>query len=304
MSVSMFLELAHTITGEYFGNTREIITVTVTGEEMYIATSPSDVAAVYLDTQKLDFDAFIKDVMRDFGCTEETLQKTFDSDGRPKHWMDKTHVDFKLQMHPGDQLRIVESKFLGNIDRLMNWDSISGVSLVQSTGDFKTAFFGDAIFEVAPKVLDDFWAFNLEAWKMHSKYPRFAAPRVFDAKDRSVKASADYLSLPKDQRPKYQRPGACWLFEQLEMGMEEMGVTEATQCGAMLFSLQNLINANAYRQCFWCVAYLLHDITVLEEIKKEIQPAWQSDGVNMAYLLESCPLLASFYEEMLRMNNL
>lgn len=63
---------------------------------LYIATSPSDVAAVYRDTQKLDFDAFIKDVMRDFGCTEKTLDKMFDSDGRPKHWMDKTYDDFKF----------------------------------------------------------------------------------------------------------------------------------------------------------------------------------------------------------------
>lgn len=95
--------------------------------------------------------------------------------------------------------------------------------------------FGDAIFEVAPNVLDDFWTFNLEAWKMHSKYPRFAAPRLFEAKDRSVKAFADYLSLPRDQRP-----GTCWLVEQLEMDMEELGITEMPQCGAMLFSLQNL----------------------------------------------------------------
>lgn len=123
---------------------------------------------------------------------------------------------------------------------------------METNGDFKTislwnwcwsvlseaatqAFFGDAIFEVAPNVLDEFWAFNLEAWKMHSKYPRFATPRVFDAKDRSVKAFANYLSLSKEQRP-----GACWLVEQLEMGMEEMCITKPIQCGAMLFSLQNL----------------------------------------------------------------
>lgn len=223
------------------------------GEDMYITTSPSDVAAVYRDTQKLDFDAFIKDVMRDFGCTDQTLEKMFDDDGRPKHWMDQTHDDFRLQMHPGERLRSVdEGKFLGNIDRLMNWDSISRSSLVGTNGDCKTislwnwcwiilseaatqAFFGDAIFQVAPNALEEIWTFNLEAWKVHSKYPRFAAPGVFDAKDRSVKAFSDYLSLPKEQRP-----GPCWLVEQLEVGMVKMGVTEPTQSGAMLFSLQNL----------------------------------------------------------------
>ncbi|KAI3401886.1 hypothetical protein diail_6445 [Diaporthe ilicicola] len=251
----------------------------------------------------------------------------FDSTGKPKHWMDKTHDDFKFQMHPGDRLKSVEGRFLGNIDRLMNWESISGASLLRSTEHSKTvsmwnwcwivlseaatqAFFGDAIFQVAPNVLDEFWTFNLEAWKMHSKYPRFAAPAAFKAKDRSVKAFSDYLSLPKEQRS-----GACWLVEQLELGIEEMGITgitEPTQCGAMLFSVQNLsrtdekhcrINTNAYRQCFWCAAYLLHDRTLLEQIKREMRPAWKTNTVDMTYLLEKCPLLASFYEEMLRINN-
>lgn len=34
-----------------------------------------------------------------------------------------------------------------------------------------------------------------------------------------------------------------------------------------------------------------------------MQPAWRSDTVDMVYLLDNCPLLASFYEEMLRVNN-
>lgn len=222
------------------------------GEDIYIATSPGDVVAVYRDTQKLDFDAFIKDVMHDFGCTNETLEKMFDSTGKPKHWMDKIHDDFKLQMHPGDRLKSVETQFLGNIDRLMNFDSIPGTCILESTRDSKLvslwswtwivlaeaatqAFFGDGILQVAPSVLDNFWTFNLEAWKIHSKYPTFAAPEAFNALERSVEAFADYLRLPKDQRP-----GACWLVEQLERGMGEMGISEPTQCGAMLFSLQNL----------------------------------------------------------------
>lgn len=219
---------------------------------MYIATSPSDVAAVYRDTQRLDFDAFIKDVMADFGCTKETLEKMFDSTGKPKHWMDKTHDDFKLQMHPGDYLKSVETQFLGNINRMMDFKLISNDCVLDSTRDSKIvslwhwswtvlseaatqAFFGDGIFRVTPNGLDDFWTFNLEAWKIHSKYPKFAAPKAFNALERSIQVFIDYLRLSKEQRP-----GACWLVEQLERGMEELGISEPTQCGAMLFSLQNL----------------------------------------------------------------
>ncbi|KAG8157668.1 hypothetical protein KVR01_012330 [Diaporthe batatas] len=197
----------------------------------------------------------------------------------------------------------------------MNLDSIASSCVLASTKDSKTvslwhwswavlsdaathAFFGDAISKVAPNGLENFWTYNLESWKIHSKYPRFAAPKAFNSLERSIQVFIDYLRLPKQQRP-----GACWLVEQLERGMEELGISEPTQCGAMLFSLQNLINTNAYRQCFWCLAYILHDQALLEQIKKEIQPAWDGRTVDMGYLLNHCPLLASFYEEMLRLNN-
>lgn len=35
----------------------------------------------------------------------------------------------------------------------------------------------------------------------------------------------------------------------------------------------------------------------------ELGPAWKNGTVDMSYLLNNCPLLASFYEEMLRVNN-
>lgn len=51
------------------------------------------------------------------------------------------------------------------------------------------------------------------------------------------------------------------------------------------------------------MAYLLHDMTLFEEIKIETRPAWKNGTVDMSYLLDNCPLLASFNEEMLRVNN-
>lgn len=73
----------------------------------------------------------------------------------------------------------------------------------------------------------------------------------------------------------------------------------------VVFALTNnfRINTNAYRQCFWCLAYLLHDKVLLQQINKETQPAWDGRTVDMTYLLNNCPLLASFYEEVLRMVN-
>jgi cytochrome P450 len=64
------------------------------------------------------------------------------------------------------------------------------------------------------------------------------------------------------------------------------------------------VNTNAYRLCFWCLAYLLHSASLLDSIKQESKPAFQKDGtLDMSFLLDQCPLLSSFYEEILRMTN-
>lgn len=61
-------------------------------------------------------------------------------------------------------------------------------------------------------------------------------------------------------------------------------------------------NSNAYRGCFWALTHLLHDESLLALIREEINPAFTTSSAtpNMAYLLDHCPLLASFYDEVIR----
>ncbi|ROV93123.1 hypothetical protein VSDG_07346 [Cytospora chrysosperma] len=132
---------------EYFGDTREVFSLTVMGEDMYIVTSPTDVLSVYRETKKLDFDGFVKEIMKDFGCTEDTVTKMFDAD------------------------------FLEKINDMLRWDRISGQSVKTFTENSKTVslwkwcgevlvhaatktFFGEAIYRVAPYVVSDFFTFD------------------------------------------------------------------------------------------------------------------------------------------------
>lgn len=55
--------------------------------------------------------------------------------------------------------------------------------------------------------------------------------------------------------------------------------------------------------CFWFLAYLMHDPENLAAITAEIRPAFKNDVLDMAHLLNHCPLLSSFYEEILRIVN-
>ena len=302
---------------EYFGNTREIFSLTVMGEEMYIVTSPADVLAVYKESTKIDFDAIVKGIMGDFGCTDVTISKMFERDGASKHWMDLCHDDFKLQMHPGNRLEVLQNTFLGNIDRSLAWDRIAGPMIVSSTSDSKTislwkwcgavlvdsatrAFFGDAIYRVSPTIVSDFFPFDEEAWKLPYRYPVFAAKTMYTYKRKGEQAFTAYLALPKTSRA-----DASWIVDKMEHGMHKMGITDPAQCAAMLFTLHRLVNSNAYRLCFWCLSHLLFTPSLLATILDEITPAFNRDTntLDLPYLLDHCPQLASFYEEILRVAN-
>ncbi|CAG8959642.1 hypothetical protein HYFRA_00001545 [Hymenoscyphus fraxineus] len=287
------------------------------GQELYIVTSPKDVLSVYKNSKGLDFNPIIKEIMASFGLRASTLDKMFDLDSNGKCWMDTAHGIFKLQMHPGEKLDELQATFLGNIDKSLNWEKLVGPMVLSNSGNeaksvslFKwcgevlvdsatRAFFGDSIFHIDPNLLADFFVFDADSWKLSYQYPYFAAKDMYDAKKKGETAFAKYLALPREQRE-----DASWVTKSIEDGIEGLGIREESQSSPMLFVLFRLINTNAYRLCFWCLAYLLHDKMLLNDITSEIQPAFQSDGsLNMQYLLDSCPLLDSLYEEILRISN-
>ncbi|RYP61048.1 hypothetical protein DL770_009861 [Monosporascus sp. CRB-9-2] len=301
---------------QYVADTLNIWSLTILGEEMYVVSSPNDVLLVYREPIKLDADFAVKDVLADFGVTPDNIAKIFDRNGTPKHWMDYCHEHFKSQMHPGERFNILQEKFLGNIDASLQWDRISGNMLLSNSTTSKTvslwkwchevlvnsatlSFFGKAIYRVCPTIVPDFFIFDADAWKLPYRYPKFAAREMYDAKARGETAFAEFLALPAEERQ-----DASWIVNTIRDGLSGLGVDDPKQCGAMLFSLHRVVNSNAYRLCFWSLAFLLHDPRLLSIIKEEIKPALKDDGgPDMHYLVENCPLLASFYEEILRWTN-
>lgn len=70
----------------------------------------------------------------------------------------------------------------------------------------------------------------------------------------------------------------------------------------MLYEIHS-INANAYKLCFWMLAYLLFDEKLFSTIRAEIEPAFENGTTNLNHLLENCPRLESVYDEILRLSN-
>lgn len=224
------------------------------GEVLYIVTSPADVQTIYKEP-KLSFEAVISEFMAGFGCTQDTLHKMFDKKGQLKSWMDLSHDDLRLQMHPGERFEDLNASFLRNINSWLDWDRIDGFPILPQTPpspDVKTvslwkwcytvlvdsatrSMFGEAIFEAYPDVLENFYSFDEEGWKLPYKLPKFAAKELYRTLARSQAAFADYLAMPAEHRQ-----DSSWIVKRLEDGMHELGVTDPAQCGVMLLSLHRL----------------------------------------------------------------
>ncbi|KAF2712344.1 cytochrome P450 [Pleomassaria siparia CBS 279.74] len=292
--------------------------VTIMGESLYVIPSAEHVQAVYRAPKTLDFDPFIKEMLSKYGITAHTASKMFDTlPGQTKNWMETSIENFKLQMHPGTKLDFVQKKLLSFIDDLLVWDRLRGRMVLEDGEEEKVvslyswsemvivdaqtrAFFDEALYEKCPDLLAHFQIYEDESWKLPMDLPDFATKALRSSKSSIEGGLRQYLQLHKDKRP-----NDSWIITTLCEDMDRLGLEE-TQKVHVLFSFYRVMNANAYKLVFWIITHLLFDPRLMEEIKAEIEPAFRGQehsAPDLDYLFDSCPLLVSTCEEVLRLTN-
>lgn len=224
---------------------REIFSVTVVGEELYIAASADDVNSIYKDTKNLDFDAVIVDLLREFGISKDTLDKLFDaqlSGGRS--WMDRQHDVYREQMHPVGRGSGLAEAVLQQIDESVQWDHVLPPIALHSHGDVSRtvslwkwcahvlveasmhAFFGPSFLRLSPEFVADYLKFDEDYWRLKAKSPKAAAT----TKENCVSALRRWLD-----RPEPERGEACWMVTKVEQEFANMGISDKAQLAALLF---------------------------------------------------------------------
>jgi hypothetical protein len=298
---------------------------------MYVINSPENILAVYKAPKALDFDPFIKVILGKYGITRGTLSKMFNSSpDDSKNWMEISVDNLKLQLHPGEKSDILQEDLLGCIDKTLTWKSLKGRMVVATEGSAKIvslydwcemvivnaqtrAFFDPMIYKVCPDLLLKFQLYEDEAWKLPMDFPDFATISLRGSKDYIEKGFIRYLDIPQEQRP-----DDSWIIRTLCSEMRALGLP-TSQEALILFSIYRVyalcrherpmltrirVNANAFKLVFWVISYILFDQILLAELRAEIEPAF-AGGVSpkLDYLFESCPLLSSTCEEVLRLTN-
>ncbi|KAK1979266.1 cytochrome P450 [Colletotrichum cereale] len=295
---------------------RSIFSVTIMGDELYIATSPADVTAIIKETRSLTFDPIIRLILGEFGMTKESLDALFEPRGKynSRSWMDRQHDVFRSQMHPAtDRGEGLSTRILEYIDQGMQPSLLTDAKLLCAISkggkavslwklcshilvDASTrAFWGDGLLRVASDFVDNYLAFDATYWKRdRSKRP------ADECRQKNLTALEKWLQLPIGERR-----DASWMIRVLEDDYNDIGITDKSQLAAQYFVYHEVINANAFKSCFWLLSHIMFDEKLRADLEKEMLPAIQiQDGqvkVDMHYLLHKCHLLGSAYEEITRL---
>lgn len=218
------------------------------GEKLCVVCSSEDVATIFKNPKLFTFEAFVRDVTLSFGVSPEIVDWMFHAPSESnapqtstspnKHFIDRAHDYYKLQLHPGDKLDILQDKLLTNVDEWLQWKRFSDTFTLESSPDKKTvsllgwcsdvlvssattAVFGKVILQIEPNLPQAIFDFDNENWKLNFKLPRVLAKEMYTAKQKIVDALQEYFRLPKEERS-----GESWIIDVFETEMREMGISD------------------------------------------------------------------------------
>lgn len=229
---------------------------------MCIVTAPSDISAIYKDTENLTFNPFMKEMLRRVGVSSAACEKWIpDSsaagasghrDGPKPSIHEITHVGQKLcrqQLLPGKEFDVLSNTLIKDIEQSLQWHNISSAVTVSSTNGTKRvsllgwcrevlilsatrSFFSDRLLQIDPHLIDSFYTFDADSWKAFFNYPRFLSREMDAGKDRILNALSRYFLLPKDERK-----GESWLIPNLEAEMIKAGINDVAEMAAIVMPL-------------------------------------------------------------------
>ena len=204
---------------------------------------------MYKNIASLTSDEFIRDMMYQFGGSEDGIQKMWQDPSKGIRLLSPNPLHkslarlgeyfYRQQLHPGINLENLQSQFMPNIDKSLSYENISENIIISSTTGEKTvsllgwvrevllysatrSFFGDRLLEIEPHLFQSFFDFDDNSWKLTYHLPHVFAKEMYGAKQQATEALVKYFQTPKDQRP-----GAAWLVQTLETEMRNLGIQES-----------------------------------------------------------------------------
>ncbi|KAI1074866.1 cytochrome P450 [Whalleya microplaca] len=319
----------------YFGYTRQPYALQVAGQKIIIVTNPKQVADIFKDDHNFSFDPFIDLVYRGVGNVSEAANTILWR--KPSEGFVSLHPNPKqnVLVHTGNALLHKQiltpgsmydllGKVLTYIDQGMHWDTFFPTSVISETHEAKVVslhrwcrdvlieaqtrvFFGPYLHELQPNYTTIFDQWDVNSWMITYQYPTFLCKAATVPREKLVKSWTAYLDAPRERRA-----GGVAFVNELEDEMRHAGLG-SEDCARVLMIILWGINSNVQMTAFWMMINILLNESLVAAIREEIKPlvtVLASKGTSLnqsdlpenfrSHLIQSCPLLNSLFNEVIR----
>ncbi|KAF2688989.1 cytochrome P450 [Lentithecium fluviatile CBS 122367] len=327
-TLSLFINAAGLINRgiKHFRGSYEPFSIRVLGERLYIVTAPDDVAMVYNNKVNFSWDAYMEKLLESFGLSELARKVSWHKPqpGPSEHprmrsmnpqYKSLVHLIediYKMQLLPGDKLDAMLNNVMSRLDTWLQWSNLHGPFVMESSSSARTistkelcahlitdsttrSMFGDLIFEYEPEVITNLAVFNDLSWACVFGVPTIFTPKLNKARKRLAIAVQRYLETPAKERTE-----EAWSVGSIIEATKMWGMDEESRV-SMLLMIWWAAHSNTINACFWVLAHVIYDPSLVAALRKETEPAFKNKDMDISYIMQHCPLLESTYLEVLRL---
>ncbi|KAL4965439.1 cytochrome P450 [Aspergillus stella-maris] len=317
---------------QYYNNSLEPVALTLFGQTVVFILSEQDATEVLRDRPDLVHTEHIKDLLHGLGCSGAGISEI---DNNYQTNKNVSNGKVALTNHPslykvaaelmkkqlldrdrGNELLVRTLKVLetqvrwGELDASVVLDtspdgsevtvSLCKWAQVASIRAIATAWFGNAIWQLSPSLIDDHLRVDHDLWKLLFKIPKPFAREVYAARARVHRCLVAFLRLPDSEKR-----DQSWAIEAAVAEMRSRSMSEEDMASYLLMVFW-ATNANTFKIVFWLTAYTVSNPATLSAITTETTSILaehpQASLPALSIHLERNPLLKALYNEVHRIS--
>ncbi|KAF2271483.1 cytochrome P450 [Westerdykella ornata] len=218
----------------------------------------------------------------------------------------------------GDRLASISEKYISNLRRNMaskmfqerTWTEIEDLwsfTQLEVTRAIAEALFGSALLQMHPRLVSDFVEYESGADELERKLPVFASTKVYQARERLLKALVDWLAI-SDKGSEAAEGGEPWdatrgssFFQASDRAIARIAPGYAVRASAALALLRRAASGTA-PLAFWSIVELLRDPALLRSFASLVERSYDArTGLYDVVQLTSNPLMQSMHAEVSRL---
>ncbi|KAL4923645.1 cytochrome P450 [Aspergillus undulatus] len=319
---------------KYCNSSWEPVALTIFGHTVIFVFSEQDATEVLRERPDIIHTEHIKDLLHGLGCSgpgiseiDNDHQSTISVSGgkvivtnRPSLYKVAEELMKKqlLDRNLGNELL---ARTLKVLETQARWGGIGTPTLLDASEDgqnltvslwkwaqvasiraITTAWFGNAIWELSPSIIDDHIQVDHGLWQLLFRIPKPFAREVYAARARVQHCLVEFLRLPESKKG-----DQSWAIKAAVAEMRIRGMSEEDMASYLLMVFW-ATNANTFKIVFWLIAHIASNPATLEAVTTEVASILSADAPEPESLslsslsigLERNPLLEALYNEVHR----